>query len=33
MTTLKSDLVSVNSFQDPSHIKPEESTITVKGKH
>jgi len=26
------DLTSVNSFEDPSRIRPEESTITVKGK-
>jgi len=32
MTTLKSELTSVNSLQDPSHIKPEESTIAVKNK-
>jgi len=32
VTTLSSELGSVNSFQDPSRIKPEESTITVKGK-
>ncbi len=32
LTTLKSELASLNSFQDPSRIKPEESTITVKGK-
>jgi alpha-L-arabinofuranosidase len=32
LTTLKSELASLNSFQDPSRIKPEESTIGVKGK-
>jgi alpha-L-arabinofuranosidase len=32
LTTLKSELASLNSFQDPSRIKPEESTISIKGK-
>lgn len=32
LTTLKSALASVNSFQDPSLIKPEESVVSVKGK-
>jgi len=32
LTTLKSDLNAINSFQEPTHIKPEETTIDVKGK-
>jgi alpha-N-arabinofuranosidase len=32
LTTLRSELSSVNSFQDPSRVTPEESTIPVKGK-
>jgi alpha-N-arabinofuranosidase len=32
MTVLKSELNSVNSFEDPSKIKPVETTIELKGK-
>lgn len=32
LTTLRSELAAVNSFDDPSRIKPVDTSITVKGK-
>lgn len=32
LTTLKGELAAVNSFQNPSRIKPEDSTVALKGK-